>query len=99
MSDTRRHCLFEIKFSQVDRREAEIYCFKNVGFYIGLYGQAVDEDGPCNLSVLFGQYRHLQTMYLRKFNPYEYFERKKTLVARQITEILHIGTTKIVKKS
>ena len=70
-----------------------------MGFYIGLYGQAVDEDGPCNLSVLFGQYRHLQTMYLRKFNPYEYFERKKTLVARQITEILHIGTTKIVKKS
>ena len=55
--------------------------------------------GPCNLSTLFAQYRHLQTMYLRKLNPCEYFESKKTLVARQITEILHIESTKIVQKS
>ena len=70
-----------------------------MGFYIGLYGQAVDEDGPCNLSILFGQYRHLQTLYLRNLNPCEYFESKKILVARQITEILHIESTKIVQKS
>ena len=56
MLDNRRHCLFEIKFRQADRREAEIYCFKNVGFYISLYEQAVDKDGPCNLAILYGQY-------------------------------------------
>ena len=38
-------------------------------------------------------------MYLRKLNPCEYFESKKTLFARQITEILHIKPTKIVQKS
>ena len=70
-----------------------------MSFYIGLYGQAVDEDGPCNLSILFDQYRHLQTMYLRKLNPCKNFESKKILVARQITEILHIEPTKIVQKS
>ena len=70
-----------------------------MGFYVGLYGQAVDEDGPCNLSIFFGQYRHLQTMYSRKLNPCEYFESKKTLVAPQITDILHIEPTKIVQKS
>ena len=99
MLDNRRHCLFEIKFSQVESREAKIYYFKNVGFYIGLYGQAVDEDGPCNLSILFGQYRYLQTMYLRKLNTGKYFESKKTRVARQITEMLDIEPTKIVQKS
>ena len=70
-----------------------------MGFYIRLYGQAADEDGPCNFSILFGQYRHLKTMYLRKLNPWEYFESKKTLVARHKTEILHIERTKIVQKS
>ena len=38
-------------------------------------------------------------MYLRELNPCEYFESKKTLVAHQITEILHIEPTKIVQKS
>ena len=38
-------------------------------------------------------------MYLRKLKPCEYFESKKTLVARQITEILHIEPNKIVQKS
>ena len=73
-----------------------VYCFKNVGVYIGLYGQAVNDDGPCNLSILFSQNRHLQIMYLRDLNPCEYFESKKTLVARQITEILHIESSIIV---
>ena len=38
-------------------------------------------------------------MYLRKLNPSVYFESKKTLVTRQITEILQIEPTKMVKKS
>ena len=70
-----------------------------MGFYVGLYGQTVGEDGPCNFSLLFGQYRHLQTEYLRKLNPCEDFESKKALLARQITEILHIEPNKIVQKS
>ena len=70
-----------------------------MGFYIGLYGQAVDEDGRCNLSILFAQYKHLQTMYLRELNPCEYFKSKKTLVARLIIEIVYIEPIKIVQKS
>ena len=38
-------------------------------------------------------------MYLRKLNPYEYFESENTLIVRQITEILHIEPTKIEQKS
>ena len=53
MLDNRRHCLFEIKFSYVDRGEAEIYCLKNVGFYIGLYEQAVNEGAPIEALRIF----------------------------------------------
>ena len=38
-------------------------------------------------------------MYLRELNPCEHFESKKTLVARQVTEILYTEPTKIVQKS